>query len=102
MSDWSHYTTRMPKLVTNLEAEMTLHLWLKSRETCLDMIERLKQVIACSYEMEREETEKKYARMGYTVFRLNDHDAVAKAGICPYCGGKEGEHADICAMWAAA
>ncbi len=102
MSDWSHHITPLPKLGKTLEAEMTLHFWLKSRATALDMIERLKQVIACSYAMEQEETRAKYERGGWVVHTLKDCDVVTKPGMCGYCGGQAGAHSEACALWSAA
>jgi hypothetical protein len=99
MNDWSHFTTNLPKLGKTLEAEMMLHFWQRGRETAFDMIERLKQVITCSYQMEQEETRAKYERNGYQVYRLKDADVVTKPGVCGYCGTKTNDHAEGCPMF---
>jgi len=99
MSDWSDLTTRLPKLLHNLEAEMTLHYWKQSRMTCEEMIERIKGVIGCSYDEERKEMQAKYARNGYEVYQLKEADVVTKPGICGYCGGRSGDHFEGCALW---
>ncbi len=100
--DWSHFTANLPKLGKTLEAEMTLHFWRASRETAMDMIERLKQVIACSYAMEQEETRAKYERSGWVVYPIPDGMEVVRMGVCRYCGTKSDEHAEACVMWSAA
>src|SRR6185369_4354238 len=102
MSDWSDLTTRLPKLLHNLEAEMTLHWWKQSRATCEEMIERIKGVVSCSYEMERKETQAKYERIGWVVHNLKDADVVTRPGVCGYCGGKAGDHSEACALWSVA
>jgi len=99
MSDWSDLTTRLPKLLHNLEAEMTLHYWKQSRMTCEEMIERIKGVIGCSYDEERKEMQAKYARAGWVVHDLKEHTAVVRDGVCVYCGAKAGDHFEGCALW---
>lgn len=41
---------------------------------------------------------------GYAAtVQMVDEERSARADKgCPYCGGKDGQHADICAMWAVA
>lgn len=102
MTDWSEPLLLARKRLATVEACCTLHLWQDAEAAISSCAELLRGIQSAILLQESEHTRLKYERGGWVLHRLNDHDAVTKPGVCPYCGGKEGQHADICAMWAAA
>lgn len=100
--DWAEPLLLARKKLATAEACATLQLWTEAKDAlyaCRQLIDALQSAFIMQ---ESEYTRLKYERGGWVLHRLNDHDAVTKPGVCPYCGGKDGQHADICAMWAVA
>ncbi len=98
-TDWAEPLLQARKSLATAEACCTLQLWDQARNALTSCDGSLREVASAILLLESEHMRIRYEQQGWKLYRLKDVDAVARPGVCPYCGTRGNEHAEGCAMY---